>query len=189
MPPPTQPCSWGNLSPARYCAYHHLHNHAAGATSRQLCIVMPPPNTTMQLEQPLTRYVLLVLPLTQPCRCSNLAPARYWDNLSSDRCCSCHHLRNHAAGATYQQLCIGMPPPTQPCSWSNPSHAMYCACHQQHNHTAGVTSYQLCTSHATTNTTMQLEQPLTSSVLLMPPSTQPCSSSVPSHAMYCSCHH
>jgi hypothetical protein len=139
MPPPPQPCSSSNLSPAMYCACHHQHNHAAGATYHQLCAVRSTTKTTMQLDQPITKHVQPMPSPTQPCSWSNLAPAMY---------CPCHHKHNHAAGVTSHELytaynttsthmqleqprtrrVLPISLPTRPCSWSNLPSAMYCTC-------------------------------------------------------------
>ena len=107
MPPPTQLCSWINLSPTLDCACHHQHTHAAGATSQQLWTAHATP--------------------TQPSS---------WGILSSALDCTCHHQHNHAAGATSRHLWtahattnaimqleqpitnsgLHMLPPAQPCS-------------------------------------------------------------------------
>ena len=178
MPTPTYACSWINTTPTLDYKCHSQHTHAAGATSRQLGTAHSTTITTMQPAQHITSSGLHMPPPTSTCS---------WINLSPTPDCTYHHQHTRAAGATSRQLwtahatlntimqleqplasyVLHMPQPTQSSSCSNLSPAMYCSYHHQHNHAAGPTTHQPCT--ATTNTTKQLEQHITSSGLHMPP--------------------
>jgi hypothetical protein len=143
MPPPTQPCSWSNLSPAMYCPCHHQHNQAAGVTSHELCTAHTTTNT------PLVRHILPMPQPPQPCSWSNLSTSHVLPMSPPTQPCSWSNLSTSSGLPT--------PPPTQSCSWSNLTPAMYCTCHHQFTHAADATSRQPCTTHAATNTSMQLE--------------------------------